>query len=172
VLFGVVLVSTLVCGAPPAGADPVRDTLPYRVAFGHPHYTSGERTACYLWIEGGRLHLRISADRVPHKVEGELRTSDAGVFEDVTPLSERLRPRQPRPAKLMFDAVVEQDEEGFDVTLSGDFTYLTVDLLVDGERVPAELNIGERAEHPLALPARLRLRGSGSDWLTRFGRME
>jgi hypothetical protein len=154
-------------------ADPIRDTLPFRVAYGRPAYDAEDPPACYLWMEGGRLHLRFTPDRTPdrapHRIEGELRTSDGGFFEDVAPLSERLRPRQPRPAKLMFDTRVANVEEGFDVTPSGDYRHVTIDLLIDGNRNPAALKVGERQTSPAGLPARLRLHGSDPGWLERFG---
>lgn len=154
---------------PTAGADPARDTLPFRIAFGRPHFTTGDETACYLWIQGGRLRVRITADKLPHRVAGELRTSQDGLFEDVMPLSENLRIRQPRPGRLLFDARPVHAEEGFDVTLGGDFGHVTVDLLVDGERRPRMLRIGERRRSPAALPARLELRIADSTWIERFG---
>lgn len=146
-------------------AEPVRDTLPFSSAFGRPSYSSGHETACFLWIEGGRIHVRVTADGTPHRVEGELRTSEQGVFEDVAPLSARLRPRQPRPSKLMFDVSVTDREEGFDITLAGDYAHLAVDLLIDGRRVPEAVRIGDRAESPYSLPVRLRLRSARASWL-------
>ncbi|HYC23035.1 MAG TPA: hypothetical protein VEI94_10035 [Candidatus Bathyarchaeia archaeon] len=166
----VLLVALLILLVPgPGRADPVRDTLPFRIAYGRPSYELHGATACFLWVEGGRLHLRITPDRLSHQIEGELRTSQRGAFEDVAPLSERLRPRQPRPTKIMFDTLLDTAEEGFDVTMSGDYAHLTIDLLIDGKREPALLRIGEHQESPAGLPARLRLHGSGVTWRDRLG---
>ena len=154
---------------PPAIADPVRDTLPFRIVYGRPQFSSGDETAIYFWAQGGRFRLRITADEESHKVSGELRTSSGGVFEDVTPLSENLRVRQPRPGKLLFDVRTRDAEEGFDVTLAGDYTQVTIDLVVDGDRRPAIFRIGEKKRSPAALPARLDLRNADSSWLERFG---
>jgi hypothetical protein len=162
-----VLASALV--APDGSAEPVRDTLPFRIVHGKPQFSSGAETAIYFWFHGGRFRLRVTADAEPHKVSGELRTSNGGIFEDVTPLSENLRVRQPRPGKLLFDVRTRDAEEGFDVTLAGDYTQVTIDLLVDGERRPAVLRIGEKKRSPSALPARLDLRNADSSWLERFG---
>jgi hypothetical protein len=115
------------------------------------------------------LRLRITADEEPHRVEGELRTNNGGLFEDVTPISENLRIRQPRPGKLLFDVRTNHTEEGLDVTLGGDFSQVTVDLLVDADRRPTALHIGEKKRSPAALPARLELRNADSSWLERFG---
>lgn len=156
-------------GATPGAAAPVRDTLPFRIVHGRPQFTSGSETAAYLWFQGGRLRLRITADTRSHRVEGELRTNQGGVFEDVTPISENLRIRQPRPGKILFDLRTGASEEGLDVTLAGDFNQVTVDLLVDSERQPGALRIGEKRRSPAALPARLELRNADSSWVERFG---
>lgn len=150
-------------------SEPVRDTLPFRLAFGRPGITSGDDVACYLWIQGGRLRLRLTADGKAHRVAGELRTGGGGTIEDVTPLSENLLVHQPRPGKLAFEVRMANDEEGFDVTPGGAFSQLTVDLEIDGERRPAALRIGEQRRSPAALPARLDLRNADSSWLERFG---
>ena len=163
------VVASLAVGSSPCLADPVRDTLPFRIIHGRPQFTSGTETAVYLWFQGGRLRLRITADEEPHRVEGELRTSNGGLFEDVTPISENLRIRQPRPGKLLFDVRTSHNEEGLDVTLGGDFSQVTVDLLVDAARRPSALHIGEKRRSPTALPARLELRNADSSWLERFG---
>jgi hypothetical protein len=168
-LLAALLVALLAAAPLPALADGTRDTLPFRVAYGQPAFTSGDEVACYFWSQGGRLHLRISADTVPHKVEGELRTGGGGVFEDVAPLTENLRVRQPRPTKLLFDVRTERQEEGFDVTLTGNFRQVTVDLLIDGVRNAQAFRIGGQRTVPAALPARLDLRGGTSTWLERFG---
>ncbi|HZR80668.1 MAG TPA: hypothetical protein VFD92_06200 [Candidatus Binatia bacterium] len=169
-LAAALLAVTLCSRAFPAAADPVRDTLPFRIVHGRPQFTSGDETAVYFWFQGGRLRLRVTADAErSHKVEGELRTSNAGAFEDVTPLSENLRIRQPRPGKLLFDVRTRDAEEGFDVTLAGDYNQVTVDLLVDGERRPGVFRIGENKRSPSGLPARLDLRNADSSWIERFG---
>jgi hypothetical protein len=168
-LVAALLAALLVAAPLPARGDGTRDTLPFRIAYGQPAFTSGDEVACYLWSQGGRLHLRISADTVPHKVEGELRTGGAGFFEDVAPLTENLRVRQPRPTKLLFDVRTERQEEGFDVTLAGNFHQVTVDLLIDGVRNAQAFRIGGQRTTPVALPARLDLRGGTSTWLERFG---
>ncbi len=168
-LTGLFALGALLAGPRPGGADPVRDTLPFRLVHGRPQFTSGTETAVYLWLQGGRLRLRVTADEQPHRVEGELRTNKGGLFEDVTPLSENLRVRQPRPGKLLFDVRTAQNEEGLDLTLGGDFSQVTVDLVVDEERRPSALHIGENRSSPAALPARLEMRDADSSWLERFG---
>jgi hypothetical protein len=162
-------IAGLVLGTELGRADPVRDTLPFRLVHGRPQFTSGTETAVYLWLQGGRLRLRITADEESHRVEGELRTNNGGLFEDVTPLSENLRVRQPRPGKLLFDVRTAKNEEGLDLTLGGDFSQVTVDLVVDQERRPSALLIGENRRSPAALPARLEMRNADSSWLERFG---
>lgn len=153
----------------PAAADQPRDTLPFRIVYGRPPIAPGAGTYAYLWSQSGRLHLRIGPDKESHRVEGELRTSSEGRLEDVTPLSEDLRVRQPRPEKILFDVQTGASEEGLDVTLAGDFSQVTIDLTVDGERRPATLRIGERGRAPQGLPARLDLHNADSSWLARFG---
>jgi hypothetical protein len=152
-----------------SGADPVRDTLPFRIVHGRPQIVPSAEATVYLWFQGGRLRLRVPAAERATRIEGELRTSNGGLLEDVTPLSENLRVRQPRPGKLLFDVRTAHAEEGFDLTLGGDFTQVTVDLFVDGNRQPSALLIGEKRRSPTALPARLELRNADSSWLERFG---
>ena len=154
---------------PDAPADPVRDNLPYRIAFGRPQFSSGEETACYFWDQYGRVRFRITPGDRPRRVKGEMRTGGDGAFEDVSPLSQELRIHQPRPGKLLFDVEMRGEEEGFDVTLGGDFGHVTIDLFIDGERSPRALRIGGKQQRPAALPARLDLRNADSTWLERFG---
>jgi hypothetical protein len=76
---------------------------------------------------------------------------------------------QARPSRLEFDMRTDGRQDGLDVTLSGDFTQLTIDLEIDGERLPDRLLIGERRESPDALPARLNVKGADPTWIQRFG---
>ncbi len=152
-----------------APAQPPADVLPYRLAFGRPIYSADTETAAYLWIQGGRIRLRLATDGAEHRFAGELRTDREGLFEDVLPTGENVRIRQLRPGKLLFDARTRSGEDGFDVTLGGSFDQLTVDLEVDGERRAELLRIGEDKIAPAALPARLELRKATSTWIDRFG---
>lgn len=159
----------LLLAGSPAGGQPPADVLPYRLAFGKPAFPSGTEVACYLWLQGGRLRLRVTGDGQPHRVSGELRTNRDGIFEDILPMGERTRIRQLRPDRILFDVREESIEEGFDVTLGGSFEQVTVDLHVDGARRPGQLRIGETKRSPAGLPARLELRDTESTWLERFG---
>ncbi|MEW6272404.1 MAG: hypothetical protein AB1689_24240 [Thermodesulfobacteriota bacterium] len=150
-------------------AAPPADVLPFRLLYGRPSFTSNGTVACFLWSEGGRLHLRLVPDGQQHRVRGELRTSKAGSFRDVTPSSEDLQIRQSKPSKLEFETRSAGKEEGLDVTLGGDFNQLTIDLLVDDVREPGALRIGERRERPRGLPARLEVKGADPSWIERFG---
>jgi len=161
----------LATAATPLAADaaPPADTLPYRVVHGRPTFTAEGAVTCYLWSEGGRLHVRVLPDGLPHRVRGELRTSRAGSFRDVTPSSEALVVKQSKPSKLEFETHTGATEEGLDVTLAGDFNQLTVDLSIDDVRVPEALRIGARRERPRGLPARLDVNGADPSWIERFG---
>ncbi|HEY8517777.1 MAG TPA: hypothetical protein VIS07_19890 [Candidatus Binatia bacterium] len=150
-------------------AEPPADVLPFRLIYGRPAFAIDTGVACFLWSEGGRLHLRLLPDGGRHRVRGELRTSKTGSFRDVTPTSEDLLIRQPRPSKLEFETRTNGKEEGLDVTLGGDFNQLTIDLLIDDEREPEALRIGERRERPRGLPARLEVKGADPSWIKRFG---
>lgn len=150
-------------------AAKVADTLPFRLLYGRPTFTADGEVACYLWMEGGRLHVRITPNDRRHRVRGELRTSRGGSFRDVTPSSEDLPIRQPRPSKLEFETITGWKDEGLDITLGGDVSQVTIDLLVDGERRPDAVRIGPRNERPRGLPARLDQHGADPTWIERFG---
>lgn len=148
-------------------SEPLGDILPFRLLHGRP---AGRRGApALLWSEGGRLKLRVRPAPGLRRFEGVLRLSGRGVFKDVRPLSEALLVRMPQPSALYFDGRLDHRTEGFDVALAGDFAELTIDLRLDGERRPEDLAIGERAERPAGLPARLELEGAEPAWLERFG---
>lgn len=149
---------------PPAG-----DTMPFRIVYGRPTFATEAGVACYLWSEGGRLHVRLVPTITRHRVRGELRTSRAGSFRDVTPSSEDLVVKQSKPSKLEFETRTGAKEEGLDVTLAGDFNQLTIDLTVDDERKPDAVRIGAKRERPRALPARLDVKGADPSWIPRFG---
>jgi hypothetical protein len=151
-----------------AVAGEIGDVLPFRIVHGRPSEEAGPAPVM-LWSEGGRLKLRLEPRAGPGRAEGELRMSRGGVFKDVRPLSENLRVRMPTPETIRFDVELGSEPEGFDVVLSGDFSTLTVDLRVDGERRPTELAIGEHAERPQALPARLDLDEASASSIDRFG---
>lgn len=153
----------------PSMGQPPGDVLPYRLAFGKPTYTQGLETACFVFLQGGRLRVRITGDGASHRISGEIRTSHEGVLEDVTPLSEKLVVRQLRPGRILFDHRGDLVEDGFDVTLAGSFSQVTLDLTVDGASRPDLLRIGEGRASPSALPARLELRNPDSTWVERFG---
>lgn len=162
------LCALVICPGRAAGQPP-GDVLPYRLAFGKPVYASGVETACHVWIQGGRLRVRITSDGASHRVTGELRTSHDGVLEDVMPVSENLLVRQLRPGRIRFEIRGEFLEDGFDVTLGGSFNQVTIDLLIDGAQRADLLRIGEARAVPSALPARLELRNPDSTWVERFG---
>lgn len=163
------LVSPLLLPSPGSGAE-TGDVLPFRIVHGRPA-DGADPARARLWSEGGRLKLHFPgrAGSRPGLIEGELRMSRGGVFKDVRPLTENLRVRMPAPDTLRFDVDMRDEDEGFDVVLSGEFSTLTVDLRFDGERRPAELAIGARAERPVALPAQLDLDDGASVWIERFG---
>ena len=146
------------------------DTMPFRIVHGRPAFTSEAGVACYLWSEGGRLHVRLVPTEKKHRVRGELRTSRAGSFRDVTPSSEDLVIKQPKPSRLEFETHTGANrEEGLDVTLAGDFNQLTIDLSVDDQRQPDAVRIGAKRERPRGLPARLDVKGADPSWIQRFG---
>lgn len=146
------------------------DTMPFRIVHGRPTFSNEAGVACYLWSEGGRLHVRLVPTEKRHRVRGELRTSRAGSFRDVTPSSEDLVIKQPRPSRLEFETHTgASKEEGLDVTLAGDFNQLTIDLTVDEQRKPDAVRIGAKRERPRGLPARLDVKGADPTWIQRFG---
>lgn len=148
-------------------AGEIGDVMPFGMVHGRPPVDAG-RLAALLWSEGGRLKVRFRGSP-PAEIEGELRMSAGGVFKDIRPLTENLRVRMPTPDRVRFDVRTSGALEGFDVALSGDFSTLTIDLRIDGERRPAELAIGERAERPTELPLRLDLDEGAAAWVERFG---
>lgn len=149
---------------PPAG-----DVLPFRILYGNPGEISGGQAACYLWSEGGRLHLRITSDGTAHEVEGSLQVTPGGVLKDVSFDSSELRIRQPLPSLLQFDVRTEAKPEELSVVLAGDVEILRITLTLDGESHPSALRIGERQERPKGLPADLALTGARASWIERFG---
>ena len=168
-LAAALLLVGVALGAQAALAAAPGDTMPFRIVYGRPNFTGEAAIVCYLWSEGGRLHLRVVPSRTRHRVRGELRTSKAGAFRDVTPSSEDMVVKQSRPSKLEFETVTAGQEEGLDVTLAGDFNQLTIDLTVDDERRPDAVRIGARREIPRALPTRLDVKGADPSWIERFG---
>jgi hypothetical protein len=162
-------VSMLVPSRAAVAASQAGDTMPFRIVYGRPTFSNEAGVACYLWSEGGRLHVRLVPTLTRHRVRGELRTSRAGSFRDVTPSSEDLVVKQSKPSKLEFETRTGAKEEGLDVTLAGDFNQLTIDLTVDEERKPDAVRIGAKRERPRALPARLDVKGADPSWIPRFG---
>jgi hypothetical protein len=168
-LFIVALTLALVpCGDGAARADEIGDVMPFGIVHGRPP-VEASGAAALLWSEGGRLKLRFQGMPPAAVVEGELRMSSGGVFKDIRPLTENLRVRMPTPDRVRFDVRVNGAVEGFDVALSGDFSTLTVDLRIDGQRRPTELAVGERAKRPAGLPLRLDLDEGAAAWVERFG---
>jgi len=153
----------------PASAAPPADTMPYRVVHGRPTFTPEGGVTCFLWSEGGRLHVRIVPDGSRHHLRGELRTSREGYFRDVTPSSEDLVVKQSKPSKLEFETRTGAKVESLDVTLAGDFNQVTLDLEIDDVSAPGAVRIGARAEVPRGLPVRLDVKGADSSWIQRFG---
>lgn len=149
---------------PPAG-----DVLPFRILYGNPGKILTKDTTCYLWSEGGRLHLRITPDGTSHDVKGALEVRPAGVLKDVSFDSSGIRIRQPVPSLLQFDVTTEAKPEELSVVLAGDVEILRIELTLDGEAHPEALRIGERQEQPKALPADLALTGYRASWIERFG---
>src|SRR3569832_1084536 len=128
---GAVLPPRTASATPQAG-----DTMSFRIVYGRPTFSNEAGVACYLWSEGGRLHVRLVATETRHRVRGELRTSRAGSIRDEPPTSEDLVDKQSKPSKLESETRTGAKEEGLDVTLAGDFNQLTIDLTVDDERKP------------------------------------
>lgn len=149
---------------PPAG-----DVLPFRLLYGNPGEIQENETACYVWSEGGRLHVRITSDGTPHEVQGELQVAPAGVLKDVSLEETGLRIRQPLPSLLQFDLRTNGEPEELSVVLAGDVELLRVNVQLDGEAHADALRIGERQERPKGLPADLALTGARASWIERFG---
>jgi hypothetical protein len=162
------LAASVLLTARDVGAIAAGDTMPFRIVHGRPSFATENGVACFLWSEGGRLHVRIVPAGKRHRVRGELRTSRSGAFRDVTPSSEDLVVKQSKPSKLEFETHTAR-EEGLDVTLAGDFTQLTIDVTVDDERRPDAVRIGAKRERPRGLPARLDVKGADPTWIQRFG---
>jgi hypothetical protein len=163
------LLSLLSCSAVASAAGEVGDVLPFRIVYGNPGVRETGETACYLWSEGGRLHVRITSDGTPREVDGEIRVTAGGVLKDVGLQSEVLRIRQPSPTLLQFDLRTGKGEQGFDVVLAGDIASVTIDVRIDGEARPNALRIGGERERPRGLPAKLALTGARASWIERFG---
>jgi hypothetical protein len=164
-----VLAVLLLCAGLVWAGGEVGDVLPFRIVYGNPGATPSAETACYLWSEGGRLHVRITSDGTPREVDGELRVSAGGVLKDLGLRSEALRIRQPSPTLLQFDLRTSEAEQGFDVVLAGDVASVTIDLRIDGKSRPQALRIGGEQERPRGLPAKLALTGARASWIERFG---
>jgi hypothetical protein len=146
------------------------DTLPFSVVYGRPDFARDTDVSCYLWSEGGRLHVRLQSTAARHKVRGELRTNRSGSFRDVTPSSEDILIKQQKPSRLEFETLVgRHSDEGLDVVLTGDFDQLTIDFSVDAARRADAVRIGARGDRPRGLPARLDVKGGDPSWLKRFG---
>ncbi len=148
---------------------PAGDVLPFRLLYGNPGEIPPDQTACYVWSEGGRLHIRITPDGDPREIEGELHVTPSGVLKDVSLEAPGLRIRQPAPSLLQFDMRTNDQPEELSVVLAGDVQTLRIDLRIDGERQPTALRIGERQERPKGLPADLALTGARASWIERFG---
>ena len=165
----VLVAASLLLAGRDAGAIAAGDTMPFRIVHGRPSFATDAGVACFLWSEGGRLHVRIVPAEKRHRVRGELRTSRSGSFRDVTPSSEDLVIKQSKPSKLEFETHTGAKEEGLDVTLAVDFTQLPIALTVDDERRPDAVRIGAKRERPRGLPARLDVKGADPSWIQRFG---
>jgi hypothetical protein len=163
-MLGLLLQAAAARAAAPA------DTMPFRVVYGRPDFATETDVACYLWSEGGRLHMRLRSDSTRRQVRGELRTNSGAAFRDVVPSSEDVLVKQSKPSKLEFETQSgHRVDDGLDVTLSGDFNQLTVDFYVDDAREPGSVRIGARRERPRGLPLRLEVKGGDSSWIQRFG---
>lgn len=145
------------------------DVLPFRLLYGNPGEGPRGEVACFVWNEGGRLHVRVTADDIAHEIEGALHVSPAGVLKDVSLHAPGMRVRQPRPSLLEFDTRTGTRAEELSVVLAGDIEVLRVDLHIDGEPAPTALRIGEKQERPKGLPADLALTGARASWIERFG---
>jgi len=152
-----------------ADVTPPGDVLPFRLLYGNPGPLSSHDTAGYLWSEGGRLHLRITAGPARREVAGEFRAIPSGVLKDVLLEEGNVRIRQPIPSLLQFDLRTDGTAEEFSVALAGDIETLRVDLRIDGRPRPTALRIGRRQERPKGLPADLALTGARASWIERFG---
>lgn len=148
---------------------PPGDVLPFRLLYGNPGVIPAGETACYVWSEGGRLHVRITSDATPREVEGELEVRPGGVLKDVSLEPGGVRVRQPLPSLLQFDFRTDGEPEEISVVLAGDVETLRVNLRLDGRTRPAAVRIGERQEQPKGLPADLALTGARASWIERFG---
>lgn len=148
---------------------PAGDVLPFRLLYGNPGPATPNETACFVWSEGGRLHIRVTSDGAPHEIAGALEVTPGGVLKDVSIEAPGIRIQQRRPSLLRFDLRTDEPTEELSVVLAGDVETLRIDLRVDGREQPAALRIGERRERPKGLPADLALTGARASWIERFG---
>jgi hypothetical protein len=166
--LGTALLATLLLGAITAGAR--NDILPFGLLYGSPEIAerAGE-VVVRIWSEGGRIHLRFIPNGRAHEIDGSLLATGRGILKDTTPLSDVIRIRQPRPARLDFDGRLTTRVEGLGVILAGDFQSLVLDIKIDGRRKPESIRIGGDRDHPRLLPVEFALGDSASGWLHRFG---
>lgn len=168
-LLAVVLGLLAWAEVPRADDVPAGDVLPFRILYGNPGEMPADEVACFVWNEGGRLHVRVTSDHSSQEIAGELRVEPDGVLKDVSLDASTMRIRQPVPSVLRFDTEAGGSSEELSVVLAGDIEILRVDFRVDGDAAPNALHIGERQEKPKGLPADLALTGARASWIERFG---
>ncbi len=148
------------------------DVVPFRVLHGRPPALPPDDPAgaprCDLWLEGGRLHLLFEPGQTPATIEGRLLLEE-GAIKDVEIGSESFQIRQGKPERLLWEVPLGARSETLAVTLSGDFSALTIDMSVDGRKIPSALRVGERGARARSLPLRLDLGPAREDWIERFG---
>ncbi len=148
------------------------DVLPFRLLYGRPPPIEGavpaKQPRCDIWLEGGRLQIRLEPGPLPTDIQGRLRLDD-GSIKDVQIGSEAFHIRQGQPDRLMWQVPLAKSAETLSVTLSGNFKVLALELTIDGRKIPSALRIGERAAIVRSLPLRLDLGSVQSDWIERFG---
>ncbi len=148
------------------------DVVPFRVLHGRPPSLPPDDPAgaprCDLWLEGGRLHLLFEPGQAPATIDGRLLLEE-GAIKDVQIGSEAFQIRQGKPERLLWEIPLGAQSETLSVTLSGDFSALTVDMTVNGREIPSALRIGERGARARSLPLRLDLGPARGDWIERFG---
>ncbi|MFP6665324.1 MAG: hypothetical protein VCC00_14105 [Deltaproteobacteria bacterium] len=151
-------------------ADARNDILPFGLLYGSPEIPEQtDEVLIRVWSQGGRIHLRFIPDGQPHEIDGSLLATGKGVLKDTTPLSDAIRIRQPRPARLDFDGRLTGRVEGLGVILAGDFQSLIFDIKIDGRRQPEKVRIGGDRDRPRTLPVEFALGDPAVGWLDRFG---
>jgi hypothetical protein len=151
-------------------AEARNDILPFGLLYGTPEVPEqADDVLIRIWSQGGRIHLRFIPNGQPHEIDGSLLATGKGLLKDTIVLTDAIRIRQSRPARLDFDGRLTQRVEGLDVILADDFQSLILDIKIDGRRQPENIRIGGDRDRPLTLPVEFALGDPALGWLDRFG---